>query len=84
MASAHPELVEGRSTRKRVLNKSSICRLQVSSRFGLRHPLPLWERIEVRGVTLIPTFSHQGRRGSYQGIPGCVFFDSSLDDKPAF
>ena len=28
----------------------------------------MWERIEVRGITLIPTFSHRGRRGSYQAL----------------
>ena len=66
------------------LNSSLISRLRVSARFGLWHPLPLWERSEVRGFTLIPTFSHQGRRGSYQAILGCVFFDSSLDYKPGF
>jgi hypothetical protein len=31
----------------------------------------LWERIEVRGITLIPTFSLDGRRGSYQAKLGC-------------
>ena len=56
----------------------------MSFRFGLWHLLPLWKRIEGRGITLIPTFSHQGRRGSYQAIPGCEFFYSSLDNKSGF
>jgi hypothetical protein len=59
-------------------------RLKMSSRFGLRLPLPLWERSEVRGITLNPTFSHQGGRGYYQAITGCLFPYSSADNPPDF
>ena len=31
--------------------------------FSGQPPLPLWERIEVRGITPIPTFPHQEGRG---------------------
>ena len=47
-------------------------------------PLPWWERNEVRGITLIPTFSHQGRRGHYQAIPGCAFLYSSAGGASGF
>ncbi len=38
----------------------------------------------MRGITLILTFSHQGRRGYYQAIAGCEFLYSSLDNAPGF
>ncbi len=38
----------------------------------------------MRGITLIPTFSHQGRRGYCQAMPGRAFLYSSAGNARGF
>ena len=44
-------------------SRLSFDKLRTNGHNLLRQPLPLRERTEVRGITLIPNFSHRGRRG---------------------
>ena len=54
-------------------------RLQVSSSFGHQHPLPLWERTEVRGYHPHPNLLPSREKGLYHVLPEYLMVYSNAD-----